>query len=86
MRQIDFSEIEGIKVGHAQDLRAATGCTVIISEEGATVGVDVRGGASRNQRDRPAESGQSGAKGSRNHSIRRECIRVGCYRWSYAIS
>ncbi len=45
MRQIDFMEIEGFKVGHAQDLRAATGCTVIISEEGATVGVDVRGGA-----------------------------------------
>jgi L-aminopeptidase/D-esterase-like protein len=45
MRQIEFMEIEGIKVGHAQDLNAATGCTVIISEEGATVGVDVRGGA-----------------------------------------
>lgn len=45
MRQIDFSEIEGIQVGHAQNLDAATGCTVIISEEGATVGVDVRGGA-----------------------------------------
>ena len=45
MRKIDFMEIEGIKVGHAQDLEAATGCTVIISEEGATVGVDVRGGA-----------------------------------------
>ncbi len=45
MRQIDFAQIEGIKVGHAQDLDAATGCTVIISEEGATVGVDVRGGA-----------------------------------------
>ena len=45
MRQLDFMEIEGIKVGHAQDLKAATGCTVIISEEGATVGVDVRGGA-----------------------------------------
>lgn len=45
MRQIKFTEIEGIKVGHAQDLEAATGCTVIISEEGATVGVDVRGGA-----------------------------------------
>ena len=45
MRQIDFMEIEGIKVGHAQDMKAATGCTVIISEEGATVGVDVRGGA-----------------------------------------
>jgi L-aminopeptidase/D-esterase-like protein len=45
MRQIEFSEIEGIKLGHAQDLQAATGCTVIISEKGATVGVDVRGGA-----------------------------------------
>jgi L-aminopeptidase/D-esterase-like protein len=45
MRQIDFVEIEGIQVGHAQDFEAATGCTVIISEKGATVGVDVRGGA-----------------------------------------
>ena len=45
MKQIDFMEIEGIKVGHAQNLEAATGCTVIICEQGATVGVDVRGGA-----------------------------------------
>jgi L-aminopeptidase/D-esterase-like protein len=45
MREIKFSEIEGIRVGHAEDLKAATGVTVIISEEGATVGVDVRGGA-----------------------------------------
>ena len=45
MNQIDFTEISGIKVGHAQDFSAATGCTVIISEAGSTVGVDVRGGA-----------------------------------------
>lgn len=45
MKQIGFNEIEGILVGHAQDLEAATGCTVIISPEGATAGVDVRGGA-----------------------------------------
>jgi L-aminopeptidase/D-esterase-like protein len=45
MRDIKFTEIGGIRVGHAQDLKAATGCTVIISEEGTTVGVDVRGGA-----------------------------------------
>ena len=45
MKPIGFHEIEGIQVGHAQDLEAATGCTVIISREGATVGVDVRGGA-----------------------------------------
>lgn len=45
MLQIAFTDIENIKEGHAQDLRAATGCTVIICEQGATVGVDVRGGA-----------------------------------------
>ncbi len=45
MTEIQFFEIGGIRVGHAQNLRAATGCTVVLSEEGATVGVDVRGGA-----------------------------------------
>jgi L-aminopeptidase/D-esterase-like protein len=45
MREIGFTRIEGIQVGHAEDLRAATGCTVIIAEEGAVAGVDVRGGA-----------------------------------------
>ncbi len=45
MDEIDFTRIEGLKVGHSQDLEAATGCTVIISEEGAVAGVDVRGGA-----------------------------------------
>ena len=45
MQQIAFTDVEDIKVGHAQNLEAATGCTVIICERGATVGVDVRGGA-----------------------------------------
>ena len=45
MREIGFTQIEGLKVGHARDLEAATGCTVVISEEGAVAGVDVRGGA-----------------------------------------
>lgn len=45
MREIGFTEIGGIRIGHAEDLEAATGATVIISEAGATVGVDVRGGA-----------------------------------------
>jgi L-aminopeptidase/D-esterase-like protein len=40
-----FTDIEGIKVGHEQDLIGATGCTVVICEEGAVGGVDVRGGA-----------------------------------------
>ncbi len=45
MKEIKLTDIEGIKVGNAQDLDAATGCTVIICEEGATAGVDVRGGS-----------------------------------------
>lgn len=45
MEQIDFTNIEGIKVGHAQNFDAATGCTVVICEEGAVAGVDVRGGS-----------------------------------------
>ena len=45
IKEIGFNEIEGIMVGHANDLEAATGVTVIISEQGAAAGVDVRGGA-----------------------------------------
>lgn len=45
MQEIDFSEIEDIQTGHAHDLDAGTGCTVLISEKGVTAGIDVRGGA-----------------------------------------
>ncbi len=40
-----ITDIEGIKVGHGSSEGALTGCTVIICEEGATGGVDVRGSA-----------------------------------------
>ena len=40
-----ITRIPGIKVGHAQSLTGATGCTVILCEQGAVAGVDVRGGA-----------------------------------------
>ena len=40
-----ITDVPGIKVGHAQNLEAATGCTVILTEAGATGGVDQRGGA-----------------------------------------
>jgi len=42
---MEFSEIKGIKIGHAQDLEAGTGCSVILCEGGAAAGVAVRGGA-----------------------------------------
>lgn len=45
MKETAFTDIEGIKVGHAQNMEAATGCTAVLCEEGAAAGVDVRGGA-----------------------------------------
>ena len=42
---IDIVDIKGFKFGNYTDTQAGTGCTVIISKEGATGGVDVRGGA-----------------------------------------
>lgn len=40
-----LTDVEGIKVGHEVNLDGMTGTTVIICEEGATGGVDVRGSA-----------------------------------------
>lgn len=40
-----ITDVPGIKVGHAQNIEAGTGCTVIMwGDEGAVTGVDVRGG------------------------------------------
>lgn len=40
-----ITRVPGIKVGHYTDLDSATGCTVVLSEDGAVGGVDVRGSA-----------------------------------------
>ena len=40
-----FTDVESIKVGHAQDLDGGTGLTIILPDPGNTAGVDVRGGA-----------------------------------------
>ena len=40
-----LTAIDGIKVGHATDTTARTGCTVILCPAGVTAGVDVRGAA-----------------------------------------
>ncbi|HEV8483710.1 MAG TPA: P1 family peptidase [Blastocatellia bacterium] len=41
-----ITDVPGIRVGHAHDKRARTGCTVILcGSEGAVAGVDVRGAA-----------------------------------------
>ncbi len=40
-----ITDVPGIRVGHVHDERALTGCTVILPEECAQIGVDVRGSA-----------------------------------------
>ena len=40
-----LTAIDGITVGHAANVTARTGCTVILCPAGATAGVDVRGAA-----------------------------------------
>ncbi len=44
MKEIQIEDLKDFKIGHAQDVDNATGCTVILALEGATAGVDVRGG------------------------------------------
>ena len=40
-----LTDVPGVRVGHFTDRRRPTGCTVVLTEEGAVCGVDVRGGA-----------------------------------------
>lgn len=44
MKEIEINEIEGFRIGNAQDKEGGTGCTAILCDEGAAGGVDVRGG------------------------------------------
>lgn len=40
-----ITDVQGLKVGHSQSVEGITGCTVVMCTDGATGGVDVRGGA-----------------------------------------
>lgn len=44
LKEISITDIDGIRIGHAQDYEGLTGCTAIICDEGAMAGVEVRGG------------------------------------------
>ena len=43
-KEISIVDIDGIKVGHAQSREGGSGCTVVLCENGAVCGCDVRGG------------------------------------------
>ena len=40
-----ITDVPGVRVGHFTDMRRPTGCTVVLTEDGAVGGVDVRGSA-----------------------------------------
>lgn len=40
-----ITDVAGIEVGHFTDTRRPTGCTVVLAQDGAVAGVDVRGAA-----------------------------------------
>jgi L-aminopeptidase/D-esterase-like protein len=44
-RRNAITDVPGLRVGHADDPEALTGCTVVLCEKGAVGGVDQRGGA-----------------------------------------
>ena len=44
MKEIPITEIGPVQIGQVENKEAATGCTVLISEDGMRVGLDVRGG------------------------------------------
>ena len=52
-----FGPIPGVKIGHAQDEAALTGCTVFLCEQGAVAACDVRGGAAGERELEPLRPG-----------------------------
>lgn len=43
-KEIKITDIKNFRIGHAQDIENATGCSVIICDKKAPCGIDVRGG------------------------------------------
>ena len=56
LKEISITEIEGLRIGNAQDLNAMTGVTVLRFDEGAKAGCDISGGGPAS-RETPLTSG-----------------------------
>ena len=44
MKEINIKQIPGFRIGNAQNVEGATGCTVVVCDKGAKAGVSVKGG------------------------------------------
>lgn len=65
LEAIDVCDVDGFCYGNYTDEEAGTGCTVIVAPEGATGGVDVRGGAPASRETRPAATREHRRQGPR---------------------
>ena len=43
-QEIAVTELEGLRIGNAQNFQAKTGVTILIFDRGARMGIDVSGG------------------------------------------
>lgn len=78
MKEVSITDIKEIKVGHAQDVEGGTGCTVILCEEGANAGVDVRGGGPASRETELLEARQLGGADPCRHVVGRKRLWIGC--------
>lgn len=44
LKEISINDIDGFRIGQAENAEAGTGVTVILAEKGACTGIDIRGG------------------------------------------
>ena len=85
MSSLGITSVPGIKVGHYTDTLNATGCTVVLCEEGAVGGVDVRGSAPWHSRNRFSRPHRPRGAGSCRRSERRQRIRTQFRRRSHEL-
>ena len=84
VKEIPITEMQGLRIGNAQDFEAMTGVTVLIFDEGAKVGTDISGGGvERDSSDFPDHGGQSDQC---DCAVGRLCIWSLCKRRSHAVS
>ena len=86
MKTISIKDIEGIRIGNAQNFTGGTGCTVILSETGMCAGLDVRGGGPASRESELLKPLAAAQSDSCSPSRRWKCFRTGCCRWRYAVS
>ena len=75
VREIPITDLEGLRIGNAQDYEAMTGVTVLLFDHGAKAGIDISGGGPGNSTHIPHHRRQS----AQCHcTLRRLCLRPGC--------